>query len=296
MPIVTLPRTDTLDQPADAALVHQPGAPPDRAVAGVLGAAHRLRALILRHLGLQLGLADPLVLGHPEVATERRGGSHDQRGDKSQPHARAAYPVGRIGQHSRMNPIQQLTIWLQEAHASGVEQPRRLCLATSIPTALPRRGWCCCAAGRQGLCLLHQLPQPQGPGPGRPPRAALTFHWDAAGPPGAGRGPGVGVSDSESTPTSPPGPALAVAAWASDQSAVIPSGSTCCSAYGPRGRWPSLTAGGTAAALARLPGGGQADRVSGNTAPIDCTTASCTGSRVGSGWWSGWRRDGGRPR
>ena len=124
-----------------------------------------------------------------------------------------------------MHPIEQLTIWLREAHASGVEQPEAMCLATVDPDGAPSaRMVLCKGLSAAGLVFYTNSHSRKGRALAAHPRAALTFHWEPLGRQVRVEGPVSVVSDSESDAyfASRARPSQ-LAAWASDQSAVIPS-------------------------------------------------------------------------
>ena len=124
-----------------------------------------------------------------------------------------------------MTPIEQLTIWLQEAHASGVQQPEAMCLATVDPDGAPSaRMVLLRGLDEQGLVFYTNSHSRKGKALAAHPRAALTFHWEPLGRQVRVEGPVSAVADSVSDAYfASRARTSQLAAWASDQSAVIPS-------------------------------------------------------------------------
>jgi pyridoxamine 5'-phosphate oxidase len=124
------------------------------------------------------------------------------------------------------DPYRQFEAWLTDARDAGILEPLAMTVATASRTGHPSarvlllRGF-----DERGFAFYTNYESQKGRELAENPRAALVFHWDALGRQVRmeGRVEQVSAEESESYFASRPAGSR-IAAWASDQSRVLPGG------------------------------------------------------------------------
>jgi pyridoxamine 5'-phosphate oxidase len=126
---------------------------------------------------------------------------------------------------SNDDPIRLLALWLEEARAAGVAQADAMCLATASAEGAPSARMVLVRGLDEGeLRFYTNRLSRKGRELEVNPRVALVFHWDPLGRQGRVEGVAAPIADVESDAYFASRPrASQLGAWASEQSAPIPS-------------------------------------------------------------------------